>query len=375
MAWAMSLALGMSTKPLLIMAAGGTGGHMFPAQALSEELLRRGWRVKLSTDARGKRYVGGYSHAVKVEEVSAGTFARGGLIGKVQVPVSILKGVLQARRAMTRDMPSLVVGFGGYPSLPAMIAAGSLGVPRLIHEQNGVMGKVNHFLAKRVGTVACGTWPTQLPAGVDGVDIGNPIRAQVIEQLGVPYGATLKGRIDVLVIGGSQGAKVLSDVVPAAMALLPNVLKSRIYVAQQARPEDKDACLKAYVDAGVSAEVAPFFADAPERMARARLVISRAGASSVADISAIGRPSILIPYAAAAADHQTANARTLADVGAARMISEGKLRPDVLSKEIRDILENTTRAKEMAGMAALRGRPKAASHLADLVEAQAGEKV
>ena len=166
--------------PLLVIAAGGTGGHMFPAQALSETMLRRGWRVKPSTDARGARYTGGFSHAVKIEEVASATFARGGIGAKIAVPLTILRGTLAAIGAMLRDRPKAVVGFGGYPSIPALLAAWALRAPRMIHEQNGVPGKVNRLLAKRVNKVACGTWPTKLPAGVSGTHTGNPVRGVVL---------------------------------------------------------------------------------------------------------------------------------------------------------------------------------------------------
>lgn len=362
----------MAKKPLLIMAAGGTGGHMFPAQALSEEMLRRGWRVKLSTDERGHRYTGGYSHSVKVEVIDAATFARGGMLSKLMVPFRILRGAAQARRAMLADPPSAVIGFGGYPSLPAMLAAEMLKVPRLLHEQNGIMGRVNALLAKRVGRVACGTWPTELPEGVEGIDIGNPVRKQVREQVGTAYPSLTQGPLEVLIIGGSQGAKVLSDVVPDAMAHLPKTTRVRLRISQQAREEDLQVCKDTYEAAAIKCEVSTFFKDAPERMARAHLVISRSGASSMADITAIGRPAILVPFAAAAGNHQVANANGLVEAGGARMILEANLTPDKLAEHVADILGNATTAKKMAGQSVLRGRPDAAERLADLVEESAG---
>ena len=361
----------MAKKPLLIMAAGGTGGHMFPAQALSEEMLRRGWRVKLSTDERGNRYTGGYSHSVAVEVIDAATFARGGLLSKLAVPMRIMRGVLQARRAMRADPPSAVIGFGGYPSLPAMLAAEMLRIPRILHEQNGVMGRVNDLLSKRVGLVACGTWPTKLPEGVEGVDIGNPVRKLVREQVGISYPSLSSGPLEILVIGGSQGAKILSDTVPSAIAQLPKTTRARLRVSQQARDEDIAHCEELYAAARVKCEVSAFFKDVPERMARAHLIISRSGASSMADITAIGRPAILIPFAAAAGNHQVANAKGLVEAGGARMIQEADLTPDRLAQEIVAILGHATTAKKMAGQSVLRGRPNAAERLADLVEARA----
>ncbi|MEM6729308.1 MAG: glycosyltransferase, partial [Pseudomonadota bacterium] len=196
------------------MAAGGTGGHMFPAQALAEEMLGRGWAVTLMTDARGARYTGAFPEAVEIETVSSATFARGGVLAKAIVPFSITAGILAARRKFRALAPACVIGFGGYPSIPAMAAAWSLGLPRLIHEQNGVLGRVNQLFARRVDAIACGTWPTELPGGVMAHDIGNPVRGAIRDVAGAPYLAPCSGRIEILILGGSQGARILSDVVP-----------------------------------------------------------------------------------------------------------------------------------------------------------------
>ena len=222
-------------KPLLIIAAGGTGGHMFPAQALAERMLRAGWRVKLSTDARGARYTGGFPHSVEIEEVASSTFARGGALAKLLVPFRVLGGVLAASFKMLRDKPAVVVGFGGYPSIPAMAAAWLLRKPCMIHEQNGVLGRVNKIFAKRVDVVACGTWPTTLPEGVEGIHTGNPVRGTVLERAGAGYITPGPYPMSLLVIGGSQGARILSDVVPAAIAMLPEALLMHLRVAHQAR--------------------------------------------------------------------------------------------------------------------------------------------
>ena len=194
------------SAPLLIIAAGGTGGHMFPAQALAEVMLTRGWRVKLSTDARGARYTDGFPDAVEIEEISSATFARGGVLAKLLVPFRLLSGVLRAGFRMLKERPDAVVGFGGYPAIPAMTAAWVLRVPCMIHEQNGVLGRVNQLFAKRVAKVACGTWPTKLPDGVVGLDVGNPVRAAVLERAGAGYMPPGDYPMSVLVMGGSQGA-------------------------------------------------------------------------------------------------------------------------------------------------------------------------
>lgn len=359
-------------QPLLVIAAGGTGGHMFPAQSLAEVMLRRGWRVKLSTDARGARYTGGFPHSVEIGQVSSATFARGGLLTRAVVPLRILGGVIGAVFGMLRDRPDVVVGFGGYPTIPALGAAWLLRRPRMIHEQNGILGRVNRIFAKHVDRVACGTWPTDLPEGVEGVHVGNPVRASVLERAGAGYIPPGDYPMSVLVIGGSQGARILSDVIPPAIANLPDNLRRNVRVAHQARDEDGQRVAQFYADAGIDAEVEPFFRDVPRRMSEAQLVISRAGASSIADISVIGRPSILIPYAAAAGDHQSANSKGLSKAGAAIVIPERKLAVDVVSEQITSVLTNPQGATQMARAALGQGLPEAPVHLADMVEDLAG---
>ncbi len=354
--------------PLLVIAAGGTGGHMFPAQALAEAMLRKGWRVKLSTDARGARYTGGFPHTVEIEQISSATFARGGVLAKAMVPFRIAGGIFGATLRMMRDKPAVVVGFGGYPTIPAMAAATILRKPRMIHEQNGVLGRVNKLFAKRVDAVACGTWPTDLPDGVEGLHSGNPVRAAVLERAGAGYIVPGDYPMSILVIGGSQGARILSDVVPPAIAELPSELLANIRVSHQARDEDGERVAQFYADNGIAADVQPFFTDIPRRMSEAQLVISRAGASSVADISVIGRPSILIPYAAATGDHQTANARGLVDAHAAILIPESALASDTLSAHIASVLENPTGATQMAAAAVSVGKPDATVELVTIVE-------
>ncbi len=361
------------TAPLLLIAAGGTGGHMFPAQALAEAMITRGWRVKLSTDARGARYAGGFPQAVEVVVSGSGTFARGGALAKLAVPFKIVGGILGASVGMLGDKPEVVVGFGGYPTIPALAAAFLTGRPRMIHEQNGVLGRVNKLFARRVHKVACGTWPTALPQGVTGEHTGNPVRAAVMERAGAGYIAPGDYPMDLVVIGGSQGARVLSDVVPAAIAQLPQAIRQHLRVAQQARPEDLDRVAAAYAEAGIPAEVAPFFADIPRRLSEAQLVISRSGASSVADISVIGRPSVLVPFAAATDDHQTANAQGLVEAGAAVLIAETALDAAGLAQHITAILGQPQRAEDMARAALGQGRPDATIRLVALVEALAGK--
>jgi len=358
----------MTKPPLLVIAAGGTGGHMFPAQALAEAMLRKGWRVKLSTDARGARYTGGFPHVVEVEQIASATFARGGVLAKILVPFRVVGGIIGATFKMWRDKPAIVVGFGGYPSIPAVSAAWILRRPRMLHEQNGVLGRVNQLFAKKVNAVACGTWPTELPSGVEGTYTGNPVRGAILERAGSGYIAPGDYPMSMLVMGGSQGARILSDVVPEAIATLPENLRKFLRVSHQARDEDRARVEEFYASHGISADVQPFFNDVPRRMSEAQLVISRAGASSVADISVIGRPSILIPYAAATGDHQTANARALVEAEAAILIPESQLSVSSLSTQISAILNTPDAANRMATAALGCGRPDATERLAEMVE-------
>ncbi|WP_417243105.1 undecaprenyldiphospho-muramoylpentapeptide beta-N-acetylglucosaminyltransferase [Celeribacter sp.] len=360
-----------NNAPLLVIAAGGTGGHMFPAQALAEVMLARGWRVKLSTDARGARYTGAFPAAVEIEQMPSATFARGGIVAKLKVPFKIAGGVVAAMRKFRRDRPAVVVGFGGYPAIPAVAAATLMKLPRMIHEQNGVLGRVNKAFATRVDHVACGTWPTDLPEGVTGVHVGNPVRASVLDKAAAPYIAPGDYPMEILVIGGSQGARITSDVVPAAIAALSDVIKSNLRVSQQARPEDVERVEAFYAQNGIGADIKTFFDDIPKRMSEAQLVIARAGASTVADISVIGRPAILVPFAAATGDHQTANARGLVDAGAAIMIPESQLTAATLSEQIALVMGNANGAAQMAQAALSVGRPHAAEDLADMVAALA----
>lgn len=354
--------------PLLVIAAGGTGGHMFPAQALAEAMLAKGWRVRLSTDARGARYTSGFPDAVEIVVVRSATFARGGILTKLMVPFRIFGGALGAIGTMMREKPAVVIGFGGYPAIPAMVAAWVLRLPRMIHEQNGVLGRVNQVFAKRVDMVACGTWPTTLPEGVEGVHTGNPVRTTVLGRAGSGYIAPGDYPMSILIMGGSQGARILSDVVPPAIAALPMAMQKNIRVSHQARDEDHARVSQYYDEQGIRADVQAFFTDVPDRMSEAQLVITRAGASSIADVSVIGRPAIFIPYAAATADHQTANARQLVDAGAAILMPESQFEVDTLAAQIEAVLSNEQGAIQMANAALACGVPDATERLVALVE-------
>jgi len=364
----------MTKPPLLVIAAGGTGGHMFPAQALAEVMLARGWRVRLSTDARGARYTGGFPHTTEIARVSSATFAQGGALARVLTPVRVAAGVAAAVWSMWRDRPAAVVGFGGYPTIPAMAAAWVLRLPRMIHEQNGILGRVNEIFAPRVALVACGIWPTRLPKGAKGVHVGNPVRAAVLKRAAAPYIPPGDYPMQILVIGGSQGARILSDAVPQAIADLPSPMLANLRISHQARDEDLARVTDFYARHGIKADVKPFFHDVPARMSEAQLVIARAGASTIADLTVIGRPAILIPFAAATGDHQTANARGLVDAGGAILIPEHLLDATTLTQQIISVLTQDRGAVRMAAAALSAGRPDAAERLAGLVEALAAKE-
>jgi UDP-N-acetylglucosamine--N-acetylmuramyl-(pentapeptide) pyrophosphoryl-undecaprenol N-acetylglucosamine transferase len=269
---------------------------------------------------------------------------------------------------MRRDRPACVAGFGGYPALPVMIAARALKIPCLIHEQNGMLGRVNRAFAAKVDVVACGTWPTALPPGAKAVHTGNPVRAAVLAHHGATYVEPGDWPMGLLVIGGSQGAGLFARVVPEALRLLAPELRGRLRLSQQVRAEDMDRVQAVYSNLGVDADLRGFFDDLPERLDTVTLVISRAGASSLADITVIGRPAILVPYPHAADDHQAANAQGLVAAGGAFMIREHELTAEGLAGTITAILSDPEGAAAMAHASLSQGRPDATDHLAALVE-------
>ncbi|MGA3305757.1 MAG: undecaprenyldiphospho-muramoylpentapeptide beta-N-acetylglucosaminyltransferase [Stellaceae bacterium] len=353
---------------LIVLAAGGTGGHIFPAEALAGELLGRGLKVALVTDKRGQAF-GDRLPGVDLHRIRAGR-PGASLLSKLAAAIEIALGAVAARKLMRALAPDAAVGFGGYPSVPTMLAASRLGFPTLLHEQNARLGRANRWLAPRMKRIATSF------AEVDGLDAagrsravetGNPVRASVSAARAVPYAAPETGPIELLVIGGSQGAHILSAVVPAALALLPAPLRVRIKLAQQARPEDIAAVRAAHAANGIKAETAIFFSDMPARLARAHLVISRAGASSVAEICAVGRPAILVPYRFAADDHQTANAEALRQSGAAWVMAERDFTPVALAQRLENLFSQPALLEASASSAFRHGRPDAARRLADLV--------
>lgn len=354
------------------LAAGGTGGHMFPAQSLAETCLTRGVQVSLATDARGAQYTGGFPQDVTQHVTGSGSFARGGVVAKLMVPFKILAGTCRAILTMRRTRPDVVVGFGGYPAIPSLLAAMVLGIPRVIHEQNGVLGRVNKLFAPHVRTIATGVPidPDTLPMRVrDKIAyIGNPVRKAVLCRAGAGYIPPGDYPMAILVIGGSQAARLLSQNVPEALALLPEGVRAFLTVSHQARAEDHDDVVDIYTSADIRAHVQPFFDDLPKRMAEAQLVIARAGASTLADLGVIGRPSILVPLAIAMDDHQRVNAQSFSDAYAAHVVREDELTPQRLAQYVQEILNAPDVATQMAAAAQSLGRPTAAQDLADLLE-------
>ena len=355
-----------------VVAAGGTGGHMFPAEALARELASRGWRVVLATDARGEQY----AHAFPAEERLALDAATGsGPIGMLKAGLAIMRGVGQARSAFDRTGADVVVGFGGYPSAPALVAAILQKRPTLIHEQNAVLGRTNRMLAPRVGGVAS-AFPTlgRAPEAVKARAqvVGNPVRPDIRALFDRAYVAPEgDGPIHVLVTGGSQGARILSETAPRALAALPEAIRSRLKVQQQSRPETLESARQIYLEAGINAEVAPFFRDMADRLSKAHLVIGRAGASTCSELAVAALPSVLIPLKIAMDDHQTLNARALSEAGAARVIAEDDVTVDNLTAVLAEVLSDPAQLTAMSAAARSVAIPDAAARLADLVEAAA----
>jgi UDP-N-acetylglucosamine--N-acetylmuramyl-(pentapeptide) pyrophosphoryl-undecaprenol N-acetylglucosamine transferase len=344
---------------------------MFPAQALAAALESRGRELALVTDRRGadSGVPEGFSHVYTVR--AAGVSGRG-VVGRVRGIAEIVIGVVQARRRLRRLRPAGVVGFGGYASVPAVLAASGLGLPTVIHEQNAVLGRANRLLASRAGAIATGFADTarlSAAARAKAEHTGNPVRAAVAEIGNKPYPALEPdGTLALLVTGGSQGAEVMSGVVPAALASLPEAMRLRLRVAQQCREVDLARVRAIYEKAGIAADLAPFFDDLPARLAAAHLVVARAGASTVAEITAAGRPAILVPFPFATDDHQLANARAVEAAGGAWTMAQAGFAPATLATRLEAFLVRPSRLAEAAANARAIGIPRAAARLADLVE-------
>jgi UDP-N-acetylglucosamine--N-acetylmuramyl-(pentapeptide) pyrophosphoryl-undecaprenol N-acetylglucosamine transferase len=357
-------------SPVVLLAAGGTGGHLFPAEALAEALARRGVTVDLATDDRAERY--GKKFPARNIHVIASETVRG------RDPLSLLRtgaklgiGTLQAMRLLARIKPAAVVGFGGYPTVPPVLAATLKGIPTLIHEQNAVMGRANKLLASRVSAIATtfeGVLDRDEKLKSKATRTGNPLRPAVIAAAAVPYDVPeMAGVLRLLVFGGSQGARIMSDIVPPAIERLDPHLLMRIAIVQQAREEDIARVEDIYARVKVKAEVAPYFADLPARIAASHLVVARSGASTVAELAAIGRPSILVPLPHALDQDQMANAGVLANAGGAIRVRQDEFSPDRLAAEIGALASAPQKLVAMAAAARSQGALDAAERLADLV--------
>jgi UDP-N-acetylglucosamine--N-acetylmuramyl-(pentapeptide) pyrophosphoryl-undecaprenol N-acetylglucosamine transferase len=361
-------------RKVAVVAAGGTGGHLFPAQALAEALIARGWSIVLASDDR----VAGFATDFPAEQrlgLSSATYKPGDPIGMARAGLAVARGAMQARRLYREIGPHVVVGFGGYPSAPALVGALWDKRPTVIHEQNAVMGRANRKLASRVTTVAC-AFPTLLkaPAKVQARAkvVGNPVRPPIRALADLPYEPpTADGPLRLLVTGGSQGARLLSELVPEAVAALPEALKRRLVVQQQTRQESMETARRTYRNAMIDAEIAPFFRDMASRLAAAHLVIGRAGAGSVCEIAVAGKPAILVPLAIALDDDQGQNAKLLADAGGAEIAREHQLTVQSLASALEKLLTNPARLARMAAASRSVAIPDAAERLADVVEATA----
>lgn len=358
----------MRNKPLVVIGAGGTGGHMFPAAAFAEEMRARGWQVGLISDVRGLRYAETFPADWKLQVKAASPNLR----KPWTLPGTYFKlraGVNTAVRKFKQQRPALVAGFGGYPAYPALSAARRLNIPMIVHEQNAVLGRVNRAFAKRADLVASGfARLDRLPHGSAHVAVGNPVRGPIIAASDVAYPPT-EADLTVFITGGSQGARILGEAVPLALCNhLPAPLRARLKVVQQVREEQLDQVRTMYEKAGIRARLETFFSDMPEQLSAAHLVIARSGAGTVSEIAVMGRPSILIPLKIAMDDHQTANAEGLAEAGAADVVLEDNVYPNLLGELIAARLADGDDLRARAAAARGQGNTRAAQDLADLAE-------
>lgn len=354
---------------IALLCAGGTGGHVFPAEALAHELKARGWAVHLATDARAERFAGKFP-ADAIHVIPSATLASKSPLALARTAWRLGRGYFLAAKLLRTLKPAIVIGFGGYPTLPPLYAAVRAKVPTLIHEQNAVMGRANAALAKNVTAIAGGFLPEQGAAFPDKTVLtGNPVRPAVLEAAEVAYNLKSTGPFNLLVFGGSQGAHYFSQSIPQAVAFLPDDLKRRLQITQQARPDDELKVRATYERLGVAADVLPFFNDMAARIARAHFVISRSGASTVSELAAIGRPSLLVPYPFALDHDQAANAASLGAAGGALVIKQSDLTPQRIAEIILEIANDPQTAAATARAARATAVSGAAQLLANLAEA------
>jgi UDP-N-acetylglucosamine--N-acetylmuramyl-(pentapeptide) pyrophosphoryl-undecaprenol N-acetylglucosamine transferase len=356
--------MSVPTSNIIVLSAGGTGGHLFPAQALAGELAKRGRDIVVMTDARFANYATAFPRA-RIEVVPSSPF------NAMSAPFKIAAGIAIAFAKLLKLKPAAVVGFGGYPSVPVMLAASMARLPTAIIEQNAVVGRANRLVMNRVRVVAA-AFPIARFAPADKSKIvltGNPLRPEVEALWAAPYSVPeTTGPLRLLVFGGSQGARVLSEVVPAALTRLPHDIKMRLSVVQQCRPEDIETARQIYSNAEIRAELQPFFSDLPRRMAESHLAITRAGAGTVAELMAIGRPAILVPLPGALDDNQTPNADILARGQAGWRLAQTDLSPDSLAQMLMKIFADPQGLARRAAAAHALATPNAAANLADVVD-------
>jgi len=360
----------MSAGNRVVVAAGGTGGHLYPAAALSHVLKARGFEVHLVTDERAEKY-GGDFPAHDVHKIASASPSGGPVLSRVQAVLTLARGTFAARKLFAQIEPGAVAGFGGYPAVPPLLAAAWLRIPTLLHESNAVIGRANRFLAPRVDTIAkgfeiLGGLPEKL--AVRAHLTGNPVRPMVLEAARMPFPDWSGGQMKILVTGGSQGARIFSDIVPAALGLVPEEFRRKLMLVQQARGEDADRVRRAYTGLGVDAEVQPFFPDLPARIAQAHLVIARSGASTVSELAVIGRPAILVPLPHALDQDQAANAKQLAEAGAATIAAQSVFSPQWLATSLMEAHARMDVLAARAAAAKRLGIPDAAERLAGLVQ-------
>lgn len=358
---------------LILLSAGGTGGHLFPAESLAHALIARGATIDLATDHRTAQFK---FPAREVHLIPSATVRGKDPLSLARTGFALVRGTLKAYGVVGRIKPAVVVGFGGYPTVPPLLAASLRGVKTVLHEQNSVMGRANRLLASRVTHIATG-FPTVrnvVPAVQAKMTFtGNPVRPAVIDASRTPYATPdLTGPINILVFGGSQGAQVMGDIVPPAIERISADIRARLNIVQQVRAENLEAVRATYARLGVAADCAPFFSDLPARMAAAHLVISRSGASTVAELSAIGRPGILVPLPHALDQDQFHNAGALEAVGGAIRIVQKDFTPDRLASEIVALAGDPPQLARMAAAAKSVGTLDAAERLAELVLKIAG---
>jgi UDP-N-acetylglucosamine--N-acetylmuramyl-(pentapeptide) pyrophosphoryl-undecaprenol N-acetylglucosamine transferase len=360
----------LTARPILL-AAGGTGGHLFPAAALAQELKRRGYEVELATDERAEKY-GVEFPARAIHRIPSATFGSRSPLAMAKTFARLFKGYLKARHLLSEIDPLAVIGFGGYPTLPPIMAARSLGIPTVIHEQNAVMGRANRLLSRFADRVALSFSPTKrLHSGAEARAqvTGTPVRDAVLAYRDVPYVAPEPaGRLLLLVFGGSQGAHFFAEVMPQALLLMSSPFRWRLTIVQQVRDEDLAELRETYKEAGIAAHLAPFFRDLPERIATAHLVIARAGASTVAELMAIGRPCLLVPLPHALDNDQLENASRLQEGGGGWCIRQSELTPERLARELERLSTSPELLADAAAKAKALAPTEAVSKLADLAE-------